>query len=185
MWHKTRVEDCAFADASGEEQLWISDKWHEKFGMEPNPGQMGFGDSLEQVMSLECTKENLLGYADSVRARASSVLKTISSEDLDKKISATMGQTIEIGDYLGRVAADNIQHGGQICYLRGFITGFGWLPTNPGRRSDLDFARLSGESRNPERMGVDMRGVSCPLIDKNVVRKKDKGETTGFRHAPE
>ena len=128
IWHKTRVEDIAFADASDEEQFWISDKWHEKFGMEPNPGQMGFGDSLEQVISLECKKENLLGYADAVRARASSVLKSLSPEDLDKEITATMGQTIKIGDYLGRVAADNIQHGGQICYLRGFITGFGWLP---------------------------------------------------------
>ena len=53
IWRKTRVEDIAFADASGQEQFWISDKWHEKFGMEPNPGQMGFGDSLEQVMGLE------------------------------------------------------------------------------------------------------------------------------------
>ena len=128
IWHKTRVEDIAFADASDEEQFWISDKWHEKFGMEPNPGQMGFGDSLDQVMSLECTKENLLGYADAVRARAVSVLESLSPEDMDKEISATMGQTIKIGDYLGRVAADNIQHGGQTCYLRGFITGFGWLP---------------------------------------------------------
>ena len=85
IWHKTRVEDIAFADASGQEQFWISDKWHEKFGMEPNPGQMGFGDSLEQVMSLECTKENLLGYADAVRARASSVLESLSPEDMDKK----------------------------------------------------------------------------------------------------
>ncbi len=126
--HKTRVEDIAVADASGSEQLWISEKWHEKFDMEPNPKQMGFGDSLEAVMRLECTKETLLGYADAVRAKTSSVLETLSSEDLDKEISATMGQTIKIGDYLGRVAADNIQHGGQICYLRGFITGFGWLP---------------------------------------------------------
>ena len=64
-------------------------------------------------------------------------------------------------------------------------TNIAGLTTNPGRRSDLDSARHSGESRNPERMSVDMRGVSCPLIGRNVVRKKDKGETTGFRHAPE
>ena len=57
IWHKTRVEAIAFADASDEEQFWISDKWHQKFSMEPSPGQMGFGDSLEQVMSLEYTKE--------------------------------------------------------------------------------------------------------------------------------
>ena len=126
MWHKTRVEDCAFTAVAGEEQVWIADKWHEKFDMAPEAMQIGFGDSLEQVMNLKFTKQDLIGYANAVRARTSSVLESLSAEDLEKEMTDIGGNAAKTGEYLGRVASDYHQHCGQICYLRGHITGFGW-----------------------------------------------------------
>ncbi|MYA95851.1 MAG: DinB family protein, partial [Nitrospinae bacterium] len=82
MWHKTRVEDCAMAAVAGEEQVWISEKWHEKFDMAPEPKQIGFGDSLEQVMRLKFTKQDVIGYANAVRARTTLLLESLSAEDL-------------------------------------------------------------------------------------------------------
>ena len=126
MWHKTRVEDCAFAAVAGEEQVWISGKWHEKFDMGAEPQQIGFGDSLEQVMGLTFTKADVIGYANAVRERTTSVLETLSAEDLEKDMTDIGGNAAKTGEYLGRVITDYHQHCGQICYLRGFITGFGW-----------------------------------------------------------
>ncbi len=126
MWHKTRVEDCALAAIACEEQVWIAEKWHEKFDMAPEPKQIGFGDSLERVMRLKVTKQDVIGYANAVRARTTPVLKSLSAEDLEKEITDIGGGAIKTGEYLGRVASDYHQHCGQICYLRGFITGFGW-----------------------------------------------------------
>ena len=126
MWHKTRVEDCAMAAVAGEEQAWIAEKWHEKFDMAPEPKQIGFGDSLEQVMRLKITKADVIGYANAVRARTLPTLESLSAEDLEREMTDIGGNTIKTGEYLGRVASDYHQHCGQICYLRGFITGFGW-----------------------------------------------------------
>ena len=126
MWHKARVEDYAMAAVAGKEQVWISEKWHEKFDMDAEPKQIGFGDSLEQVMNLKFTKGDLIGYANAVRARTLPTLESLSAEDLEKETTDIDGSAIKTAEYLGRVASDYHQHCGQICYLRGFITGFGW-----------------------------------------------------------
>ena len=126
MWHKTRVEDCAFAAVAGEEQVWIAGKWHERFDLGAEPKQIGFGDSLEQVMRLKCTKQDVIGYANAVRERTLITLEALSAEDLEREMTDIGGNAIKTGDYLGRVATDYHHHSGQICYLRGFITGFGW-----------------------------------------------------------
>ena len=126
MWHKTRVEDCAFAAVAGAAQVWVAERWHERFGMAPEPKQIGFGDSLAQVMRLPCTKKDVVGYADAVRRRTRSTLEALSAADLEAEMTDIGGNVVKTGEYLGRVIVDYHQHCGQICYLRGFITGFGW-----------------------------------------------------------
>ncbi len=37
----------------GEEQLWITQKWHARFGREPDPGETGFGHTTEQAKSFK------------------------------------------------------------------------------------------------------------------------------------
>ena len=72
------------------------------------------------------TKQDLIGYANATRARTLSTLEALSAEDLEREMTDIGGNTAKTGEYLGRVATDYHQHCGQICYLRGFITGFGW-----------------------------------------------------------
>ena len=97
MWHKTRVEDCAMAAVAGEEQVWIAGKWHEKFDLGAEPKQIGFGDSLEQVMRLKCTKGDVIGYANAVRARTLSTLENLSAEDLEKEMTDIGGSLVPQG----------------------------------------------------------------------------------------
>src|SRR5438552_18957417 len=59
LWHATRVEDGIIANISSKPQVWMEGSWHQKFGMEANPANLGIGDSLEQVAAFKPTVANL------------------------------------------------------------------------------------------------------------------------------
>jgi hypothetical protein len=95
------------------------------------PGDIGFGHEPEKVHSLKFNKDNLKAYAETVRGKTNSVLASLSPDDMDTEIPDLIpGQTIKKGMFLARaLMVDNFQHSGQIAYLRGHLTGFGWSPT--------------------------------------------------------
>lgn len=127
LWHQTRVEDGIIANISGKPQVWIEDRWYEKFHMEADPRYIGMGDSLEQVAAFRTSKETLLGYADAVRAHTLDVLHHLSATDLNREAATRVGPR-KVGEYLGILMMDHFQHSGQIAYLRGYCTGKGWVP---------------------------------------------------------
>ncbi|MBT7856454.1 MAG: DinB family protein [Nitrospinaceae bacterium] len=130
LWHKTRVEDAVIAHVSGGSQVWTDGGWGEKFGVDPAPNNIGLGHSLETVHAIKPSKAGLSEYAKAVREKTKAALKTISPEELDKEIPDFIpNQTIRAGVLLGRaLLIDNVMHSGQVMYLRGYYTGFGWLP---------------------------------------------------------
>lgn len=128
LWHQTRVEDGILSNISGRPQAWVEGGWYEKFGMPAEPGDLGIGHSMEQVMALKPTAEALLGYAAAVREKTLDVLKGLKPDDLDRELPAPDGGTRKVGDYLGILMVDHFHHSGQIAYLRGYLTGKGWFP---------------------------------------------------------
>jgi uncharacterized damage-inducible protein DinB len=128
LWHQYRVEDRIISGISGKPQTWIEGKWHDKFGMPANPDQAGIGDSLEQVKAFKPTIANLKGYATAVREKTLASLKALQPADLDRELPAPGGGTRKAGDFLGILMLDHFHHSGQVCYLRGYLTGKGWFP---------------------------------------------------------
>ena len=49
LWHQTRDEDYIQAMIRGKTQVWIDEKWYEKFNMSDNPNEDGYGYTSEQV----------------------------------------------------------------------------------------------------------------------------------------
>jgi len=127
LWHQYRVEDRIISGLSGASQVWIEGKWHEKFGLPANPDQAGMGDSMEQVMALKPTIANLKGYGAAVREKTLGCLKSLKPADLDRDLPAPGGGTKKAGDFLGILMLDHFHHSGQVCYLRGYLTGKGWF----------------------------------------------------------
>ncbi len=129
LWHKTRVEDAVIAHVRGDAQVWPGG-WAEKFGADPSPQNIGLGHKPETVRSLKFTLADLRNYADAVREKTKAALASLSPEDLDKEIPDFFpDQRILAGEMLGRaLMIDNFHHSGHVCYLRGYYTGFGWLP---------------------------------------------------------
>jgi hypothetical protein len=129
-WHQCRVEDFSIAHATGGKDEWAEGGWTGRFGIDVEPGDIGVGHDLEKVRSLKFTKDILGAYAKAVREKTLSALGSLSPADLDKEIPDVIPEkTIRVGEFLARsLMLDHFHHSGQICYLRGHLTGFGWAP---------------------------------------------------------
>ncbi len=128
VWHMTRVVDrfihSRFQDTG---QLWDAGGWHRKFGMDADPEEFGIGWTAQQVADWPApSRETLMGYYDAVNEAARNYISGLSAADLDRQAPAPGGTTMPVGDALGILVWDNIVHGGQVAYLRGYFEGMGW-----------------------------------------------------------
>ena len=127
-WHLYRVQDHHISDLLEKPQLWVSDGWHEKFGMAKDETETGNGHTLDQVRALKVDSGEIsLAYADAVYERAKGYLATLKPADLDTEIDEPQYDPLpKVGVRLVSIIADNTSHAGQIMYVRGLLAGFGW-----------------------------------------------------------
>tara|TARA_B100000315_G_scaffold234683_1_gene248945 strand:- start:660 stop:1211 length:552 start_codon:yes stop_codon:yes gene_type:complete len=129
LWHMTRVADRFIHTRLTEApQLWIENGWHDKFGMPADPHDFGMGWSLKQVAAWQPpSKDVLAGYFEAVNSATRDYLRPLSAPELERRIPfPAPPNMISVGDALGVLVWDNIVHGGQIAYLRGYYRGMGW-----------------------------------------------------------
>ena len=129
LWHMNRVLDTLIhTRLRSMPQLWASEGWHQKYGMDDDPEERGVGWTAEQVSSWQTpSKEVQLGYYEAVKAAAKEFISSLSSEELEAMIVLPpRPEPRPVGAALGQVTWDNISHGGQIAYLRGLFIGIGW-----------------------------------------------------------
>lgn len=131
LWHMNRVWDTLLNTYLLETpQLWIRDGWYGKYGMSADPEDRGVGWTAEQVAEWEPPSvEAQLGYYEAVKAQASEYLASVTLEDLEKPIVIPpFTEPRSVGSAIGQRTWDNVAHGGQIAYLRGYYQGMGWYP---------------------------------------------------------
>ena len=127
-WHLTRVQDNHIADLMGEEQLWTRDEWYAKFDRRPDPKDIGWGHTSEQVAAFKSPDvETLLGYHRAVLERSRRFVASLTPEDLDRELNEPWFQPLPtVGVRLVSVMSDDLQHAGQVAYIRGLLKGRGW-----------------------------------------------------------
>jgi uncharacterized damage-inducible protein DinB len=124
-WHMSRWKDQFASRALGEEQVWVTQDWPAKFGVEPE--RTGQGDSLEQVAAFRPAREILLGYVEAAQqSTIESIARITPARFLEDASYADGRDPRPVWQSLVGTASDSGQHAGQIAYLRGLITGFGW-----------------------------------------------------------
>ncbi len=128
-WHLTRVQDSHIADLMGAEQLWLRDGWHASFNRPPDPEDVGFGHTSAQVAAFRAPSvQTLLDYHRAVLDRTEGYIRGLSLADLDRELNEAWYQPLPtVGVRLISVLADDLQHVGQIAYVRGLLKGKGWL----------------------------------------------------------
>ncbi|HCP24701.1 MAG TPA: hypothetical protein DIT90_11375 [Dehalococcoidia bacterium] len=66
-------------------------------------------------------------YFDRVNTDAAQYLSAMTDADLERVIPfPAPPDTLTVKEALGNLIWDNIAHGGQVAYLRGFFRGSGW-----------------------------------------------------------
>jgi len=127
LWHMNRVVDnMIHTRLQSQRQLWVLDGWHQKFGMSDEESDFGMGWTAEQVAAWKApARDVLLGYYDAMKDSARDYLASLSDAELDKSVMVG-NESRGVSDLLGVLVYDNVVHGGQIAYLRGFYGGMGW-----------------------------------------------------------
>jgi len=128
-WHLTRVQDDHIADLMGVKQLWVSEGWHARFGRAASEDDIGWGHSSKEVAEFNSPDaETLLEYHHAVLERTKRYLRSLSASDLDRELNEPWYQPLPtVGVRLISILADDLQHVGQIAYVRGLLKGKGWL----------------------------------------------------------
>jgi hypothetical protein len=122
VWHLTRVQDEHVAELLEADQIWMTDGWPPRFGLQPDPSNTGYGHSPDEVASVRPeTPDVLLEYLDAVHARTRSMLEGLTAADLDRIVDRRWDPPVTLGVRLVSVADDALQHCGQAAYVRGLV----------------------------------------------------------------
>ncbi|GIH12821.1 mycothiol transferase [Rugosimonospora africana] len=120
VWHLTRVQDDHIADILEQDQVWVTGDWAGRFGLDPDPSNIGYGHSPEDVARVRPeSAQALVDYYDAVAARTREMLAGLKDSDLDRIVDESWQPPVTLGVRLVSVANDDLQHVGQAAYLRG------------------------------------------------------------------
>ena len=122
VWHLTRVQDDHLADAFDREQVWLSQGWEKRFGLDLPRHDTGYGHSPAKVAKVRVASADLLtGYYDAVHEQTLDALRGLAAKDLERVVDDRWDPPVTLGVRLVSVLSDDLQHIGQAAYLRGLI----------------------------------------------------------------
>ena len=122
VWHLTRVQDDHLAELAGVEQVWTSGGWKERFGLPYSSGDVGYGQSPDQVAAFTVSDPALLtGYHAAVHELTGSVLDGEEERGLGRVVDDRWDPPVTAAVRLVSVVNDVTQHLGQTAYVRGLV----------------------------------------------------------------
>ena len=120
VWHLSRWRDFTSATISGEPQIWVSEG-AQRCGM---PGERtGMGDTLAQVTAFRLERAVLFGYVDAAHQRTVERRRHLTQPSWGNQC---LTERRPAWRALAGMCGDSAQHTGQIAYLRGMLSGYGW-----------------------------------------------------------
>jgi hypothetical protein len=121
IWHLTRIQDDHVAGVTGDEQVWTSRGWVERFGLPFGQLAHGYGQSSEEVAAVQVDAELLTGYHDEVFEQTIRYVGTLTDADLPRVVDESWDPPVTLGVRLVSVISDDLQHVGQAAFIRGFL----------------------------------------------------------------
>ena len=125
-WHLTRGQDRSISGLMGDKQIWIKDEWFNKFKRNPDPNDTGFGHSAQDVAAFKSPDPGtIIAYHKAVFERSKQYIGKLTPSELNRKMEHPKFHTVS--EWLVALLNDDLQHAGQVAYLRGFLKGKGWM----------------------------------------------------------
>ena len=121
-WHAARVQDDHVSTSAHRQQAWIEDEFQQRFGMDFEPRDIGYGHTSDQGASVRPDGPGILiEYLRAVTERSLEYLSRLDSSELDRIVDRNWDPPVSAGVRLVSVIDDSIQHAGQALYVRGMI----------------------------------------------------------------
>ena len=121
VWHAARVQDAQVADVAGTEQVWFTQGWVDRFALDLDPQDHGYGHTSEQVGKVRASSDLLADYLRAAHEATVAFLRTLGEDDLDRIVDDRWDPPVSLGVRLVSIADDDAQHVGQAAYLRGLL----------------------------------------------------------------
>jgi hypothetical protein len=122
VWHLTRVQDHHVSELLEVDQVWCTGDWAHRFGLDPDPSNIGYGHVADDVAAVRPNGPRVLvEYLDVVDHRTREMIARLDSADLDRIVDRRWEPPVTMGVRLVSIADDSLQHLGQAAYLRGLL----------------------------------------------------------------
>lgn len=121
VWHLARVQDDHVAEVAGTAQVWTEQGFAERFGLDLDVADTGYGHTAEQVAAVRATADDLAAYLRATHAASTAYLATVGPDDLDRVVDERWDPPVTLGVRLVSVVDDGAQHVGQAAYVRGLL----------------------------------------------------------------
>ncbi|HKY67725.1 MAG TPA: DinB family protein [Acidimicrobiales bacterium] len=122
VWHLARVQDAQVAELVPADQVWVTGDWATGVGLDPDPGNTGYGHSSVEVATVRPRDGRaLLDYLDAVAARSTAFVAGLDADALDRVVDRRWDPPVTLGVRLVSVVDDCVQHAGQAAYARGLL----------------------------------------------------------------
>lgn len=121
VWHLARVQDDHVAEVTGTAQVWTEQGFAERFGLDLDVADTGYGHTAEQVAAVRATADDLAAYLRATHAASTAYLATVGPDDLDRVVDERWDPPVTLGVRLVSVVDDGAQHVGQAAYVRGLL----------------------------------------------------------------
>lgn len=121
LWHLTRIQDDHVAEVARRPQVYAQG-WRARLGLPYGETDTGYGHGTQEVASFpQAAPEELVAYYDAVADSTLSWLRTLSAADLDRVVDQRWDPPVTLGVRLLSVLSDDLQHCGQVAYVRGLL----------------------------------------------------------------
>ncbi len=125
VWHLSRGRASIAAGITGTDSVWESGGWAARFGME---GEVPRFEPANVHTFDPKSPETLVGFFSEATEKVYDAVRGLSDSDLEREVTTRAGRPpAPISSRLSISLFDNIQHIGQVAYLRGLIREQGWF----------------------------------------------------------
>ncbi|PFG34204.1 mycothiol transferase [Sanguibacter antarcticus] len=122
LWHTSRVQDAQMAALAGTPEVWTASGWADRFGLDLDPTETGYGHTQEQVAAVRgVTSEQLVGYHEATVERTREILAGMTEADLVRVIDESYDPPVTVGVRVLSILADDLEHVGQAVFVRGMV----------------------------------------------------------------
>jgi hypothetical protein len=121
IWHSARVQDIQLAPIAGVEQVWLSEGWVDRFGLDLPRNDSGYGHQPEDAAKVQAPADLLAGYYHAVHMLTLEYVASVTDDELARIVDRSWEPPVTASARLVSIVDDCAQHLGQAAYLLGIL----------------------------------------------------------------